>query len=139
MDMERATAFGHCSASRLRDRDRASANIVVDLHVLIVLERELHREICGNRVVMNAAPSPLPHLDAIKLLCRALPSANEAVVEDFTIAHPDREDRPASNTTFNPWCALFPATPSIDELAIVNLRPLHRKRPKPRPSRLFNP
>ena len=88
---------------------------------------------------MDAAPLPLPHLDAVELASRGHPRAGEAVVEDFAVRHPDGEDGAAGDAAFHAGCASLPAAAGVDELAVVDLRLLHAEGADAAPQRLLDP
>ena len=85
--------------------------VVVHLHVLVVLEGELHREVHAEGVVMNAAARPLSAFEAVELVGLARLRADEAVVGDFAITHPNREDGAAGDPALDPRLAALPPTP----------------------------
>ena len=80
-------------------------------------------------VVVDAAALPLAALDAVELVGLAHLRAHEAVVGDFAVGHPDREDRAAGDAALEPGLAALPAPAGINELAVVDLRALHQERP----------
>ena len=128
VDVEGAAALRDRPAGVLRDRDRAVADVVVDLHVLVVLEGEFDREVHLDRVVVDPAALPLAHLDPVELVLLVHLGAQEAVVGDLAVLHPDREDRAAGDAALDAGdAAALPAAAGVDELAVVDLRALHRE------------
>src|SRR6185295_7639048 len=87
MDAEGPAALRHRAAGMLGNRDRPMKYIVVDLHVLVVLEGELDRESDFDRIVVDPAALPLPPFHSIKLIGLALLCAYETVVRDLRVGH----------------------------------------------------
>ena len=61
--------------------------VVADRHAIA---DELDGDVHLNSVVVNSARLPLTTFDSVKFLSLAHPSADESVVTNFVIRHPDR-------------------------------------------------
>ncbi|MCR9209932.1 MAG: hypothetical protein NXI28_17010, partial [bacterium] len=68
VDVKRAAAFWHRPTCVFWNGDRPMANVVINLHVLVVLERELHREVDFDRIVVNSTSLCLAAFDPVELI-----------------------------------------------------------------------
>ena len=68
------------------------ADVVVDLNIFVVFERQFYGEIHLDRVVVDSAVLKLPALDAVVPIPLAELRTGESIIVDLSIPCPDAKD-----------------------------------------------